>query len=541
MLDRRLTNRRLGQVIGVGGPRSGVCRGSRVSIVSSVVRAISGFAACICTACILAAAGNVQPPVQAPTFPATAGNTTRLPSPAYPLKRSSNNRYLIDQNNVPFLMVGDAPQTLIANLSEAEATTYMVNRQNHGINTLWINLLCNYSGNWCNSDATTFDGVAPFIVAGDLSTPNPAYFQRADDMLNIAAAKGMLVLLDPIETSSWLGVLRANGTANAFAYGQWLGNRYKNFPNIIWMHGNDFLSWQNAADNALVQAVARGIRSSDASHMHTIELNYWTSGSLDDPTWAPLTELDAAYTYRPTYAQVLSEYNRSNFKPVFMVEANYEFDKADFYVDGGSAQNLRRQEYWTMLSGATGQVYGSAKIWPFVKGWKTYLDTPGMIQLSYMKNLFAELKWYDLVPDQTHTVVTSGYDALAGYVAKFSTHIARSPGPSGYPGRTARIFFHVKQLTGFGSIITNTYAPAARTSDGSLVIAYMPTVRTITVDMSKLAGSATARWYDPTNGKYVDAGASLFANSGARQFTPPGNNSAGDGDWVLVLEVSPAR
>jgi hypothetical protein len=26
-----------------------------------------------------------------------------------------------------------------------------------------------------------------------------------------------------------------------------------------------------------------------------------------------------------------------------------------------------------------------------------------------MKNLFVSAKWYDLIPDQTHTVVTAGY------------------------------------------------------------------------------------------------------------------------------------
>ena len=82
---------------------------------------------------------------------------------------------------------------------------------------------------------------------------------------------------------------------------------------------------------------------------------------------------------------------------------------------------------------------------------------------------------------------------------------------------------------------TNTYTTAARTSDGLLVMAYVPTVRTITVDMSKLARPTTAHWYDPTNGSYVDVTGSPFANSGYRQFTPPGHNSAGDGDWVLVL------
>jgi hypothetical protein len=70
-----------------------------------------------------------------------------LAAPAYPLKKSPNNRYLVDQNNVPFLMVGDSPQVLIVNLTEAEAATFFANRAALGFNTMWINLLCaTYTG-----------------------------------------------------------------------------------------------------------------------------------------------------------------------------------------------------------------------------------------------------------------------------------------------------------------------------------------------------------------------------------------------------------
>jgi hypothetical protein len=298
------------------------------------------------------------------------------------------------------------------------------------------------------------------------------------------------------------------------------------------LHGCDFQSWRTATDDALVQAVARGIKSFDKGHMHTIELNYLTSGSLDDPTWAPLIDLDAAYTYFPTYAQVLTEYNRLDFKPVILVEANYEFEHNP-NTDGGSPANLRRQEYWTMFSGATGLVYGS-RTWRFEKGWETNLDTPGIIQLGYMKALFADRKWYDLVPDQTHRIVTAGYDGLAEYTGKLTAHVGK------YQGRAGRIGSRVKNLTGLGSITTNTYATAARTADGSLVMAYVPSIRTLTVDMSKLAHRTTAHWYDPTSGKYVDVSGSPFANSGW-QFTPPGDNSSGDGDWMLVLETYQPR
>ena len=337
------------------------------SIFRVLVQASFGLAACslaianhIC-APPSAVAATVDHYKLAQDFPTATETGAPAAAPAYPLKASTNHRYLVDQNNVPFLMVGDASQTLIATLSPAEAAIFMADRRRFGINTLWINLLCNYS-DVCNKDASTIDGISPFIVSGDLTTPNPAYFRRADDMIAVAAANGMVVLLNPLETSGWLEVLRSNGPTKALAYGQYLGNRYKDVPNIIWMYGNDFQTWRNATDDTLVQAVARGIRSADGNHLHTIELNYYTSGSLDDPSWAPLIDLDAAYTYFPTYAQVLNEYNRADFKPVFMVEANYEFEHFA-NTDGGSTQNLRRQEYWTMLSGACGQLYGSAYTW----------------------------------------------------------------------------------------------------------------------------------------------------------------------------------
>ena len=267
-----------------------------------------------------------------------------------------------------------------------------------------------------------------------------------------------------------------------------------------------------------------------------MELNYSTSGSLEDPSWAPLIELNAAYTYFPTYAQVLTEYNRSNFKPVFMVEANYEFEQSPL-GDGGSVQNLRRQEYWTMLSGATGQLYGSAHSWQLQKGWKSNLDTPGVIQLGYMKNLFASKKWYDLIPDQTHTVVTAGYGRFSCLAGMALAYFGKDPSLFKDPSFIARVLLRLRKHLAIGSMTTSTCVTAARTSDESLVMAYLPTIRTITVDMSKLASVATARWYDPTNGKYTDIDDSPFANTGSRKFTPPRSNSSGDGDWVLVLEA----
>jgi hypothetical protein len=55
----------------------------------------------------------------------------------------------------------------------------------------------------------------------------------------------------------------------------------------------------------------------------------------------------------------------------------------------------------------------------------------------------------------------------------------------------------------------------------------------VTIDMSKMRGSTTGRWFDPTSGSYQGIG--TLPNSGTHSFAPPDVNAAGDRDWVLIL------
>ena len=98
-----------------------------------------------------------------------------------------------------------------------------------GFNAAWVNLLCN-SGTGGRPDGATADGIAPFTVSGDLSTPNQAYVDRVDAMIGIAAKYGIVVLLDPIETVGWLETLLQNGPAKDFAYGRYLGSALSDVP-----------------------------------------------------------------------------------------------------------------------------------------------------------------------------------------------------------------------------------------------------------------------------------------------------------------------
>jgi hypothetical protein len=80
-------------------------------------------------------------------------------------------------------------------------------------------------------------------------------------------------------------------------------------------------------------------------------------------------------------------------------------------------------------------------------------------------------------------------------------------------------------------------AAAARAADRSFAIAYVPSVRAVTIDLSKLSGPRVqAQWCDPHNGTCAPVSGSPFAATGPLPFLPVGPNSGAFGDWVLVLK-----
>ena len=218
------------------------------------------------------------------------------------------------------------------------------------------------------------------------------------------------------------------------------------------------------------------------------------------------------YTYGGTYDEVYQAYNSTPTLPVFLGESNYEGENDTGGLPGpATAYVVRKQNYWTLTSGGAGIVYGAAHVYEFDGSWTTSINDPGAKQIQHLNALFAAYPWWNLVPDQTHQYITSGYGT-----------------------------YHASGL----NVQTQNYATAAYLTDGSLAIIYSPGnsnppgAFTMTVNMSKFSGPVYARWFDPTNGTYSNVAGSPFANSGSRNFTNPSANSEGTYDFVLVLQTS---
>lgn len=423
---------------------------------------------------------------------------------AFPTAVSSDHRYLLDQYGRPYLMQGDSPHSANVRLTPSEMATYLADRRRRGFNTVLVQVIAGaYAGN-PRADFATVDGIAPFLRAGDIGTPNPAYFARLKRFVAIAEKDGIEVMLGPADTGQLVlksRFLARNGIVKDRAYGEFLGRTFADFPNVMWQSGNDFQSDHWAAAARFVEAVAEGVRATAPRQLQSAELGYPVSTSFDDPSWRGLLDIDAAYTYAPTYAEVLKAYDAADTHPVYMTEGNYEYESLWGARELPSV--LRREEYWTMTSGATGQLYGSHYTWN--AGWAdevAHLGSPGAVEFGWVRRLFESLRWWTLVPDQQHRFVTSGY-------GRFDSTV--------------------------GNILDSDYVTAAYDPSGSAGVAYLPDATTVRVNLALMHGRVTARWYDPTTGQFRSIG--TFAPVGARTFTPPGAHRDGYDDWVLVLNA----
>lgn len=413
----------------------------------------------------------------------------------FPLRITAGQRHLSDKNNRPFLIVGDTAWSLIVGLPIEDVIAYLDDRKARGFNSIVVNLI---EHQYTPDPPRNFYGTLPFTstLSGgsrDFTAPNEAYFSHADAVIAAAATRNMLVQLAPAyigypgTQEGWYDEMAHNGVARLSTYGTYVGNRYKNFPNIVWIDGGD----RNPDDPSLIDAVATAIRAADPTHLHTAHC-IRNTGAMEFWSGYPWLDLDTVYvdpTTRPVYQAAQASYTRSGWKPFWMFEAFYENEFS------ATAALIRRQAYEAMLNGATGQNFGNLPIWKFASGWRSALSSQGSRDMGRLSALFGARRWEQLAPDFTHGFLSAGFSA--------------------------------------GS----NFASAAVTADGKLGLVYAPSPRNLSIRLSKMSGPTTARWYDPTSGNFTTVAGSPFANTGTRVFNPGGSNSAGDGDWVLLLEA----
>jgi len=414
----------------------------------------------------------------------------------FPLRVSDNRRYLVDAKQRPFFVIGDTPWFL-QKLPLEDVRLIMDDRQAKGFNTLFLEILD-------DSHLPSIDayGNVAFKPELDITKPVEAYWRYADTVMEEAARRGFFVIMSNLWYGAGNGLWMHHVTPeSASVYGRFLAARYARFPNLMWMHCGDRNPDERLAECA--RRLARAAREAAPHHLQTAHLSheYASAACFAQDDWL---DVNMAYTYGASYVHVIPEYRRTDpIRPVLLGETGYEDEPNAIELlpdarkgDLWNPYRIRRNAYWAALSGACGYCAGT-RLWRFESNWRDVLNAESTRQAPWLAKFMESGPWWRLIPDLEHQLVTAG----------------------------------------FGTWKQADYVTAARSDDGVFALVYLPSPRTITVDLDRLQGPVAARWFDPTSGQSRPAEASSIPQKGKHDFTPPAKNGAGEGDWGLILET----
>lgn len=125
-------------------------------------------------------------------------------------------------------------------LSDAEVEAYLADRESRGFNSVWVALIDN---TYSSHPPFDFQGNAPF-AGPDFTHQDPVYWTRIDRLIKTIAEHGMAAWINPgfvglTPSEGYLSSYRNSPYATLSSFGAWLGERYKIFPNIVWLIGGD--------------------------------------------------------------------------------------------------------------------------------------------------------------------------------------------------------------------------------------------------------------------------------------------------------------
>ena len=440
---------------------------------------------------ILKAQGN---PWQGPSADFTHGK----------LKVSDNGRFLVFEDGTPFFYLGDTGWELFHRLTKDETEKYLENRRAKGFTVIQAVALAELDG----LNTPNAEGNRP-LIGNDPLKPDETYFEHVDWVIRRAADKGLFIGLlptwgDKIDPMKWGKGPKIFNSENGYKYGQWIGRRYRDFPNIIWINGGDR---DGGGDNKAVwDAIGNGIKSVDHNHLMTFHPwgEHSSSEWFQNSPWLDFNMSQTGHGQRSysIYKRIIvHDYNLKPVKPCFDGEPRYEdhpvnwnpevlgwFDDAD----------VRQAMYWDLFSGGFGHTYGCHPIWQMLAPgreaaglarhkWYDVLDLPGAFDLINARRLMESRPFLSRIPDQD--LLVPAYCPETDYIV-------------------------------------------ATRGDGYAFV-YFPSGWPAEIRLDRIGASdLDASWFDPRSGEAGQP--ERIPGKGTRKFTPP---SGGRGnDWILVLD-----
>lgn len=429
-----------------------------------------------------------------------------------PIRVADDQRSLIDTQGNPFFWCGDTAWNLFASLNLDEARKFLTLRAQQGFNVIqsvgYFEYDCSkrpaHMGEWVMHDL-------------DPARPNDAYFDHVQKVMDIAESLGLHIAFVPtwghLVNPMWADSPKCFTPENALIYGEYVGKRFGDRKNLIWINGGDrpvdsdeqLQIWRN---------LARGIRSTESiRHLMTFHIsgNRCSSEFVHGEDWLDMNMQQSGH------ARLLDRMDQriekalslTPLKPVLDGEICYEDHPVSFRAANGrfSDWDVRVAAYRSVFSGACGVTYGACAVWQFFSNrypviisslptmdWVESMHLPGAWQMGYLHQLMQRFDDRALFPGSS-TYLAGDRDSEASCSLR-----------DGTPGEP----------------------------DASCVLNYLPVTSPMYFfDLSTLRSEEVcATFYDPRTGKSSPAGVYKRDKQVHLKALPDYGR-----DWVVIFEA----
>lgn len=418
-------------------------------------------------------------------------------------------RYLQYADGSPFFYLGDTAWELFHRLSLDEARMYLSDRAMKGYTVIQAVVLAELDG----LRVPNAYGELPFTDT-TFTVPNEAYFRHVDAVIDLADSLGMVIGLlptwgDKMNRAWGAGPVIFDSEVRSFDYGVFLGRRYRDRKNIIWILGGDR---DYTGYEAYVRAMAKGIATGIAGRedyskcLMTVHPYGGSSSArwFHRDEWLDFNMQQNGHCYDvDVWDRIQREYHLVPTKPIMDGEPLYDehpvcFDRAQH----GTSMDYqtRRFFYHEVFSGAFGHTQGCHAIWQMwspdkepvngpIRPWYESLQLIASYQMGYGRALMESRPFFSRIPDQSFIV-----DGQGGGLHHIS---------------------------------------ATRDRNGSFAMVYSEQGDPFAVNLNVLSGKRiNAWWFDVRSGKCIKIGD--YSKSDKQWFTPPTHGRGND--WVLVLD-----
>lgn len=348
------------------------------------------------------------------------------------LKISENHRFLVHENGKPFFWLGNTAWLMPERLNRDEVERFLTIEQQNGYNVELIQVLnatptYNVYGQAAQNEDYDFSNIDKKDVYG--------YWDHLDYIVDFAEKMGIYIAFDCI----WSSQLPYLDVEKATRYGEFLGKRYKDKHNVIWMIGGDV---RGDKGTEIWEALAQAIKKEDTNHLMTFHPFGRTASAwwFNDRQWLDFNMFqsghrcygqrngDGDYTIQDNteednwrYVELSKpgakgvQIVKGTLKPVIDGEPSYEdipYGLHDNSMPRWQDYDVRRYAYWAVFAGCFGHTYGHNSIMQFMrpgvlpsffagKAWWDAQNDPGYLQMKHLKALMTSLPFTEGQNDQS--------------------------------------------------------------------------------------------------------------------------------------------